>query len=415
MSPRVITPGQGLLLLLKHHKDDRNTFQNIAKLYLTGADNKTHDLEICDLLLNSPLLKKYNICLNATAIDSDPTRRYFETHLAYETVQANIHALPNSELIAMSTRMSKWMHPLSFEKYSQTLSDLVEMRTPSSKHIFKETLQFAGYIQRLSTNTIFTQLPNQERKNLENLIFAIYVGLINSWEKTNMPLNIYKTYDQFVNKGKKANHANKTVLGEHHMGLLKSHMPLGCEDNAFSPTAFSHWKSTVYSTFDPESSYTKACFDQWVHPFSNGISGVLLVVMRMLARLHQEDQSNIWVTRSSENFIQFTRLSIASLLYYSGGHSLYEYMQVLNLAEVQNTFECIGDIDQMSLETFFYEGNESAFYRALYKTMDYNDHLFALQHVHAELLSKNGLFKPLIDEILSNSPAAVSDYPHQLN
>ena len=76
-----ISPGQGLLLLIDHYKIDQTKVDRLKKLYLSGAET-TADAEEIKELLKDPVLSSYKVSFEATTINEDATRRYFETHLA---------------------------------------------------------------------------------------------------------------------------------------------------------------------------------------------------------------------------------------------------------------------------------------------------------------------------------------------
>ena len=90
-----ITPGQGLLLLLEYYQDDSKKLIQLKKLYLSGAKDVERCIELCDAMLDEPLLEIYDIAIDEKSIDSDPSRRYFETHLAYQTLK---HQLGNVDI-----------------------------------------------------------------------------------------------------------------------------------------------------------------------------------------------------------------------------------------------------------------------------------------------------------------------------
>lgn len=173
-------------------------------------------------------------------------------------------------------------------------------------------------------------------------------------------------------------------------GLLKGYMPLSTDDIAFSDTPFSHIKSADYSTFNPDSAVVQACFQQLVHPFSNSISGCFLMQLRVLAQLHN-DESSIF-TENIEAFAQLLRLTISSSLYYSGGHSLYEYAAVLALPEVYEFFKYMPKFSELDLERIFYQDNEAAFDEALQATLQYNARLIKKSVLHRDLCASRSVF-----------------------
>ncbi len=93
-----------------------------------------------------------------------------------------------------------------------------------------------------------------------------------------------------------------------------------------------------------------------------------------MARLQQDNPKSPF-TRCKDDFVQFIRLFLSTSLYYRGGHSLYEYMFALKMAEVQEAFQGIPEFYNRDLADLFYHGSETAFEVALLRTIHYNAQL----------------------------------------
>lgn len=380
-----ITPGQGLLLLLQHYQDDPRKLHSLKILYLCGASTGDRCIDLCTFLIDEPLLNDYELVIDEHSINADASRRYFETHLAYETLK---HQLPHIQL-----------YPL--RKYYQSSSALVNQTISAQKlktinEVFKgectepvfqkkENTQVNAYIKRIKEGSIFQDLSEEHREKIKWLVRINYMGMVNGWRQTPMPIDIYRTHDWFVNKGKISHTTEQLSTRNQHFGLMKSYMPLPKDDKALSTISFTHVKSTEYNSFDTDSELVQACFQQLVHPFSNSISGLFLVQLRVMARL-QQDAANSPFSTSIDDFIQFIRVFLSTSLYYSGGHSLYEYAVVLNMKEVQEAFQAIPGFSNLDLARLFYYGNETAFNNALQRTIQYSTKLLARQTMHDELL-----------------------------
>ncbi|HRE31316.1 MAG TPA: hypothetical protein PLD88_05015, partial [Candidatus Berkiella sp.] len=81
-----ISVGQALLILIDYHQQDLEIYNELRALYLSGASNPTALKRLKFHLRNHPALDGYTISPEASTTDDDPTRRYFETHLAQETI-----------------------------------------------------------------------------------------------------------------------------------------------------------------------------------------------------------------------------------------------------------------------------------------------------------------------------------------
>ena len=62
-------------------------------------------MELCDALLQEPILQAYDIVIDELSINSNPSRRYFETHLAYRSLQHQLNLLSESELCLLYCKL----------------------------------------------------------------------------------------------------------------------------------------------------------------------------------------------------------------------------------------------------------------------------------------------------------------------
>ena len=427
-----ITPGQGLLLLIEYYQEDlhklnqlkkrylsgtkdRNRFiayyqkvshklNQLKKLYLSGAKDGDRCIALCDALLDEPLLENYDLVIDEQSIDTDPSRRYFETHLAYQTLKYQLSSVDINDIHKLCMSIIALVDPqkVPYEELI-TIKQVYagELTRPSFKK--RENYQYSFYIKRLKEGTVFSAFSAQEREKIKWVERLVYMGLVNGWQFTDLPLDIYYTA-RFGNKERGRVHRvdEQRTTRNQNFGLLKGYMPLSTDDIAFSDTAFSHMKSADYSTFDPDSEVVQACFQQLVHPFSNSISGCFLMQLRVLARLHN-DESSIF-TENIEAFSQLLRLTISSSLYYSGGHSLHEYAAVLALPDVHDFFKYMPKFSELDLEYIFYHDNEAAFDEALQATLQYNARLIQKSVLHRELCTSRAV---LFGN--SKSPTGVAD------
>ena len=408
-----ITPGQGLLLLIAYYQDDSTKLIQLKKLYLSGAKDVERCIELCDAMLDEPLLENYDIAIDEKSIDSDPSRRYFETHLAYQTLKHQLGNVDIHDINDLYQASAALVDQNISQGKRETINQVFkgECTRPSFKK--KENYQYNAYIKRLKEGSIFPEFPAAEREKIKWLVRVIYMAMVNGWQSTKLPLDIYHTEHFSTNaRGKIMRGDEMRSTRNQSFGLLKGHMPLAVDDIAVSKITFEHIKSTDYATFDSDSAVVQACFQQLVHPFSNSISGCFLVNLRVLAQLHNNHRSNSF-TESLEDFIQIIRLMISSALYYSGGHTLYEYAAVLMFPEVQEFFQYMLGFSELNLENIFYHGNESAFDEALAATIAYNARLLKKNALHSELyISRYVFFKNAVQNscrpYVTESPISVT-------
>ncbi len=92
----------------------------------------------------------------------------------------------------------------------------------------------------------------------------------------------------------------------------------------------------------------------------------------------------------------YFRSFIASMMYFSGGHSFLEFTSPLQIEEVADWYnkrlnqEILGE--RINIDSLFKEGNKASFDSALKPTIEYNKQLFKKQAVHEELRRNSLIF-----------------------
>lgn len=117
---------------------------------------------------------------------------------------------------------------------------------------------------------------------------------------------------------------------------MKSHMFLPYDDIACRKTVFPLIKPSDQASFIEDSVWTRDNFTRLVHHFSNSISGTMLSQLRVYLKFKSNGINTF--TQSLEKLALYSQLSIAAMLYYSGGHSLHEFVAPLTLEATQFYF-----------------------------------------------------------------------------
>ena len=370
-----ISPGQGLLLLIDHYKDDPTRVDKLKKLYLSGAETSA-DAEEIKTLLKDPVLSSYKVSFEATTINEDPTRRYFETHLAYESLTHGLGKIDHSELKAHVDNLHAMIPSNTKAEIEHVLRGKFR---PQDSHLFRE---YADYISKIKTGEMFPQLSAPEREKIELLAKSSFLGVINAWY-TPMPLDIYGTgiYSE-ENKGKEMLKGQDSTRNQN-FGLMKGHMPLALDDIARSDKEIPYLKPSDQAAFVEQAQWVKSNFGKMVHPFSNSISGTMLCQLRANAKLRNEGHGVF--TDSGEKMGQFSQLFVSAMLFNSGGHNLNEFIAPMALDSVRDEFRTTPNFDKINLESMYRVGNEEAFDAALNDTIQYNKTLLMRQELHAQI------------------------------
>ncbi len=375
-----ISPGQGLLLLMDHYKDNETKLTLLKKLYLSGAITPEHGQEIRKQLSDEKL-SVYEVLYDTNTINNDPTRRYFETHLAYETLKTGLSKV-NIDDLRQHLRAIPEILPKEFR------DEVMISAQPILEGVFIEKksdnfeIEFASYIAKLKEGKLFEKLSPEDREKIELLIkCAVLAVEVINW--TEFPLDIYNT-DVFSKdyKGKILNREQDSTRSQH-LGLMKGHMPLPGDDVALDQSVTPYTRPADQSTFNPEAGWVKENFDRLVHPFSNSISGTELAQLRVIAKLKNDGKSSL--TESGDKMARYHQLFVSALLFGSGGHTFHEFIEPLTLPSVKKEFESIPGFDDLNLESMLLTGNEAAFDSALQDTIKYNRMILLRRNLHGEL------------------------------
>lgn len=387
-----ISPGQGLLFLIERYRDEvqeldassvrdasyheklkklKDKLEKLYFLYLSGAKNVESREEI-EKFLENKALSGYGISYDYETIDEDRSRRYFETYLAFETLK---HTLP---------RLNKQ----NLESYCNILYDLIPAspkeelskvfmgRPVSNKEIFnsegiKVLSEYGNVFRRLRSTPLYLALSALDREKIELLIKCSLLSIM-SMGIYKFPIDIYgKGIFSEKNRGKRLKNEQETV-SSYNLGIMKSYMPVPQDNIAYAATEASYLRAADQATFNKNSKWARSNFNALVHPFSNSISGTVLCQMRIIKHFLKSPQFKF---NHLEDFTNFMKCFISTMLYYTGGHSIHEYTAVLTLPEVQKAFSSIKGFENISEEMLFLRDNGEAFNAALDSTLSYNNSL----------------------------------------
>ena len=387
-----ISPGQALLLLMKKHKDDPVQLEQLKQWYLSGFEPRydANGTPLVNLpvafqhMLADPALANYEVSFEKHVINDEPSRRYFETHLAYNTLKENLDGIDSRHLN---------MHRLELQRIIPSIiqagkldtarwaNDALDGKvTKDQPNFFKE---YATYIHSIDdANGPFKAFTPEQREKVKSIASASMLGVLNA-QYGNLPINIYGTGLYADDAKGKVMHGDAESVRSSHLGVMKSHMPLPRDDLAATEQTLDFLKPSDQSSYIDNALWVQYNFAKAVHPFSNSISGTMLCQIRNIEREQRQNQgadfgSNI------EKLKQYSQLFISTMLFGSGGHTLHEYTSPLGLPAV--TSELTGDMRGRILDlNAVFRDNNPGFEVALEETMQYNDQLLVRQGMHQDL------------------------------
>lgn len=382
----IISPAQALLILIERYNNNTSMTSELKQLYLCGADSPLAEKTIKNYL-SDEVLNKYQISFDKDVINNDPTRRYFETHLAYETIISQIQN-HSDELFPILNKINEQL----FIKLPDHISyDVSSVLKNGASSLSEEDLvltnmlpdDYSFVLRDIASSTLFPNFNENERNTAICIVQNIYLAVLNARYDPDLPLDIYdKGIYSEKNRGKMIIPIEDTTRNQH-LGLLKNYMPLARDDIARSDRIIPYLKPSDQARYIENAQWVEQNFNKLVHPFSNGISGTILCQLRCLNNLLNHSASNTLKLSASE-LQEYLKAIISIRLFSGGGHSLNEYLSPLELPEIREAFHFIEDFDQINLQSMFLKDNQSAFEAGLTKAIKFNCKILERALMHEE-------------------------------
>jgi hypothetical protein len=406
-----ISVGQALLILINHklkllNKESKKhgdpelikrsnlELEELKKLYLLGVKDEESRLAFANYL-EDPLLLEYEVSADPEVINNDSSRRYFETHLAYETLVDKLDLLSLNGLKHYLQSVKK----LAPRKYSGLYDYVLNTKTANFSDKFDK--EYGDYLKKIRNAEIYAELPKTARRKLIAIVSAAFVTLvIGDTNPDLLPLNIYEEgFYLEENRGKKTKTGQQTTHTSA-LGVLKGHMPIAKDDVALMQKTQNFTKPSDQSDYVLGTAWTDDNFSRLVHPFSNSISGTMLLQLRALLKIKEQRISQLsqvsvkekdnpgldkYFPFSKEKMETFLTVFIAVLLFNSGGHSLHEFVAPIDLDKIKNAFSDIEGFNTFNLQELFLTNNPVAFDKALEKAISYNNQILKIAGVNQKI------------------------------
>ena len=361
-----ISVDQALLILLDKNRDNQEQYLRLKKIYLSGVTDQ-NSLSYLKECLSSNDLLMYRVCDTFERANGAATRRYFESHLALETLKRceDSHDLQN---------------------YADELYD----DAPSSINCeLKEGTQY-GDVLALIRNKMKLQFVPNDAKNVSYAMIALSISAVEIC-RTNPKISL-DIYDSKILSEKEKSTVCK--IGDQqlvrllHGGNLLSRSPLPMDDEMFLTSDASDLdftRGTLSSSGKEGSSWVNKLADSKIHPFVNSISGTMLAQIRLAI---EKLKCSTFPFNEERGFKDYFRVFISTLVYFLGGHSLFEFVDVFQIPDIEKALRGHIEYDFLTLESLFLVDNAQAFNCALEKSIKYNRKLIQRKEVHSSLFEK---------------------------
>ena len=389
-----ITVFQALTLLAQKYRHNTSLLSMIASIYLSGITSKQDSQKLL-FLLKDELLQDYKVMLARHLINSDPVRRYFESHLAHNTLAMSLDDL---DLDSMNYHYEEVCNEIKTHKLWQKYDSILHPPAEGD-NCFNIRMENLEGMRILKKSTSYESLsPTQiENKQESDLILAqrktkmLEFAKISyaSWFLANMrgaylPLNLYDPdagHYSDLERGRKSKRG-QTVQSQT-LGIMRSYMPLPKDDVLLSNEPARYVRPADLSTYIRGAKQAEQSFQTLVTPFCNSISGTLLCQLQVIAEIVNKE---LFVYKDDEEQLKlYFKSYISYMLLHSGGHTLDEYVRVFWLPEVQEKFSDVLGFSRLKLDSLFRTENAAAFTKALDETIVYNQQILNQKRMSEEM------------------------------
>lgn len=397
-----LSVGESLLLVLDASEKGGVTepiMDKLNQLYLEGLkteDDKAFIRQLTKLLAE----KNYTVKSDFKTINEDPTRRYFETQLAYHILQNNAESLNQKDLQKFTRNLKDRLLSLpgtEAEKANiRTGVEKILCGDMDDKVLNKYEMEYAELIHQLMNNN-FHGLSPKACKNLYEIACCSILATLNTQVDKSMPVDIYS--DSIFTMGMdgrgrliKPTHDQVRTTAK---GLMRSTSPLPLYGDVVNPVGDDYQGVDVHSPFQrsadqsdfmPESDWSQHLFARQTHPYSNGISSTTLAQLRNIVL-----QKRLGHPHHGKSLEEYMTSFAALMLYNSGGHSFFEIFEVFKLPQLNELM-----VAKPSVATALAEDNlmykwlckdqPEAFTSALKSSKEYIRTLLNKKMVHAAIL-----------------------------
>ncbi|KTD78841.1 hypothetical protein [Legionella waltersii] len=381
-----ISFGQALLLLIDKYKEDKSICRALRQFYIEGIFSSADLKYIENLFQESCLTEEYEISYRDMDINEDESRRYFETHLAFETLLIALNQIKKDDLLEYNKALYDALPEENRNKFNNYTNGKI---SPKEDNFATE---YMDAFEKVQHHENYQSLSFEQKEKLILTLRASWLGVLHA-KNPQVPLNLYGTgFFSEQNRGRVVKEkpstptlafiSERSPYFSNHFGLMKTYMPVPRNDIAYAERGFTFLKPSDQNTYDPLAEWPRKNFSKRVHPFSCSISGTTLCQLRFMKKLQDEGKL---VFNSQEKFTNFLKCFFSSLLFNSGGHAFNEFLGVLEMTEIRKEFTFIDGFDQINATMLLLDGNESAFDKALNDTFAYTKVLLAKKAVNDEL------------------------------
>ncbi len=175
--------GQVILLILESKNISYAEEKKLIKIYVNGIESQQDDEFLKEIIYNqiehNEFLKQFEISRAPSVIDEDATRRYFETHLALNTL---FHEIDNIDLVNLRNHYNNLLELIG--DYDVTLKEgLINvaegvLEQPLTESILKERFGADAYEYLNAMKQAKKSLTSVNYEKVKYLISSTLLGVV---------------------------------------------------------------------------------------------------------------------------------------------------------------------------------------------------------------------------------------------
>lgn len=400
-----ITVSQAVFLLVDNAENKLEKFYQLRDMLssLSNFDSlaKLH-FELEKIFPSQYKIPSFNdLKSNISITIEDPVWRYFETHLAYEVLQEEIEIMDLDTIKDLFTYLRNLASNNLSENENKIIDILIEGKSASSFNNFILD-EYHDLIIKLKLSPDYQVYSSSNKIKLLLLAQISFLTFELTGARNLLPYHgLYS--DGFYhpsNRGRiskgGSNYQEQYEVHSQHLGIMKSYMPLPMNDIALAPKPGDFLRGADRSNLDHKSAWAANTFSLTIHEdkfndqaysllntFSNSISGLTLMHMRMLIRCNE----SFLLFHNYEKLHNYLKCLFSLMAFTTGGHSYHELYFPLTISEIQSEFKHIKSFEKMNFKTLLIE-NKKSVSTALEATLKYNRQILNRKNIHTSLLEK---------------------------
>jgi hypothetical protein len=386
---KILTPFQGLLMLIDNNKLSNNKTEVYKKYSMLGFEQDLLVRKNIETILQEKfecsLTSEFKIILN------DPIRNYFETHLAYFISKKILNDQSFRKKIKLFLTVFENQKNKMLSEYPDIISKKILKALNDKKEAKTKSIKFA--LENFKDDDEKTLILNL----LDFVWFSIHYEATLDFQSRKI-LNIYGKDDFHESyKAKEAklyrSHSNKAgIMRANDASPYYDEIATGYFDNPCN--TFALRCPDMNFPLQEKNKFPDRIYKSDVNVFVNSLSGTTLAILRLYIAIFSKSDKILTImglifsSNSSKRiemkeeftpefknqlfFSQFFKVITSLLLYLEGGHSMFEFSSVLSIPKIKELLSnFVPNIEEMNIEYLYHQSSKQEYEKAISMTISH--------------------------------------------